>query len=90
MDGVSGICVSSAHAWLSFGLFYSPFFRCKEAESRAVSIEVGMQNSGLGMALTSKHFSHLPLAPAPCALSAVFHCIMGSALAYFWGVQKKI
>jgi BASS family bile acid:Na+ symporter len=72
------------------GYFIPRFFRCKEVESRAVSIEVGMQNSGLGMALTSKHFSHLPVAPAPCALSAVFHCIMGSALAYFWGVQKKI
>lgn len=71
------------------GYFLSRFLGCKEAESRAVSIEVGMQNSGLGMALTSKHFDHFPLAPAPCALSAVFHCVMGSALAYFWGVQKK-
>ena len=26
LDGVSGIRVSSAHGWLSFGLFYSPFF----------------------------------------------------------------
>ena len=71
------------------GYFSSRFFRCEEAESRAISIEVGMQNSGLGMALTSKHFNHFPLAPAPCALSAVFHCIMGSVLAYFWGVKKK-
>lgn len=71
------------------GYFISRFLRCQEAESRAISIEVGMQNSGLGMALTSKHFSHFPLAPTPCALSAVFHCIMGSALAYFWGVPKK-
>ena len=30
------------------GYFSSRFFRCEEAESRAISIEVGMQNSGWG------------------------------------------
>lgn len=54
---------------------------------RTLSIEVGMQNSGLGMALASKHFSSMPMVPAPCALSAVMHCIMGSVLAAVW--RKK-
>ncbi|OUU25657.1 MAG: hypothetical protein CBC04_06350 [Verrucomicrobia bacterium TMED44] len=52
--------------------------------SRTLSIEVGMQNSGLGMALASKHFSTMPMVPAPCALSAVMHCIIGSLLASTW------
>ena len=71
------------------GYFSSRFFRCEEAESRAISIEVGMQNSGLGMALTSKHFNHFPMAPAPCALSAVFHCIMGAPWLIFGELKKK-
>ena len=52
--------------------------------SRTLSIEVGMQNSGLGMALASKHFSSMPMVPAPCALSAVMHCLIGSVLAAIW------
>ena len=56
---------------------------------RTFSIEIGMQNSGLGMALTSKHFSHFPIAPAPCALSAVVHCIIGSILAVLWSRKQE-
>ena len=56
---------------------------------RTISIEVGMQNSGLGMALASKHFSTMPMVPAPCALSAVMHCIIGSLLAAFWQYEKR-
>ena len=57
---------------------------------RTLSIEVGMQNSGLGMALASKHFSTMPMVPAPCALSAVMHCIIGSLLAAFWQYEKRV
>ena len=49
---------------------------------RTVSIEVGMQNSGLGAKLAEKHFSLLTA--APCAISAVYHCIIGSFLAALW------
>jgi BASS family bile acid:Na+ symporter len=65
----------------------------EETVSRTLSIEVGMQNSGLGMALASKHFSSMPMVPAPCALSAVMHCLLGSVLAAVWnrsGNQSKV
>ncbi len=51
---------------------------------RTLSIEVGMQNSGLATALASHRFPDLPLAPAPCALSAILHCLMGGFLAARW------
>jgi len=53
-----------------------------EAASRAVSIEVGMQNSGLAAALATVHFA--PLAALPAALFSVWHNISGSALASWW------
>ena len=56
----------------------------EEPLRRTVSIEVGMQNSGLGAALATKHFPHLALAPVPAAISAVYHCIIGSVLAAWW------
>ena len=53
--------------------------------ARTLSIEVGMQNSGLASVLTRQHFPALPLAPVPSAISAVCHCLIGSALAAVWG-----
>lgn len=42
---------------------------------KAISIEVGMQNSGLGVALATAHFS--PLAAVPSAIFSVWHNISG-------------
>jgi len=55
---------------------------------RTVSIEVGMQNSGLGTVLAGKHFTNMAtgvcLAAVPCAISAVAHSLIGSILAVWW------
>ena len=69
-----------------FGLGYAlaKFMQLDEMSCRTVSIEVGMQNSGLGTALATKHFAALPLAAVPCAVSAVTHCILGSLAAGLW------
>jgi BASS family bile acid:Na+ symporter len=56
----------------------------REPLRRTISIEVGMQNSGLGAALATKHFPNLALAPVPAAISAVYHCLIGSLLAAWW------
>lgn len=53
-----------------------------ESKRRAISIEVGMQNSGLGVALATAHFG--PLAALPNVLAAVWHNISGPILATFW------
>ena len=73
-----------------FGMGYglSKLMRFDEQSSRTVSIEVGMQNSGLGTALAIKHFAALPLAAVPCAVSAVTHCILGSIAAGVWRMMN--
>ena len=50
---------------------------------RTISLEVGMQNSGLAVVLARTGFSN-PLTALPGAISAVVHCIIGSALAGLW------
>lgn len=68
--------------WIGFG----------EEEGRTCSIEVGMQNSGLGSTLASgpsfaAQFANpmqAALAPVPSAVSALYHVVMGSLLAAFW------
>ena len=74
-----------------FGLGYAlaKLTGFEEAVRRTVSIEVGMQNSGLGAALAKDHFKSLPMAPVPCALSAVTHCILGSLVAGLWRTKPK-
>ncbi len=50
--------------------------------ARAVSVEVGMQNSGLAVALANLHFG--ALAALPGAVFSVWHNISGSAIAWWW------
>lgn len=71
---------------MGFGFGYGAMWLFKQDEPlrRTVSIEVGMQNSGLGSALATKHFAEYALAPVPSAISAVYHCIIGSVLAAWW------
>jgi len=45
---------------------------------RTISIEVGMQNSGLGTVLARRHFAD-PLTAVPCAISATFHSVIGAS-----------
>ncbi len=54
-----------------------------ENAARTISIEVGMQNSGLGAVLAQAHFAN-PLTAIPSALSAMTHSILGSAVAAWW------
>ena len=54
------------------------------ARRRTLSIEVGMQNSGLAASLAQRHFPSEPTAAAVGAVSAVFHSVIGSALAGVW------
>lgn len=67
------------------GYFLMKLIGYGKSECRTVSVEVGMQNSALGASLAKTHFASMPMAPVPAAISAVFHCLIGSALAGIWG-----
>ncbi|WP_437883168.1 bile acid:sodium symporter family protein [Pseudomonas sp. LRF_L74] len=60
------------------GYFTGKAFRLPLAQRKSLALEVGMQNSGLGAALASAHFS--PLAAVPSALFSVWHNISGALL----------
>lgn len=47
----------------------------------AISIEVGMQNSGLASSLATMHFAAFPLAAIPGAIFSVWHNISGAIVA---------
>jgi len=72
----------------AFGYFLARLTRWDVMIARTVSIEVGMQNSGLGVVLARSHFAD-PLTAAPCAISSVFHSVIGSALAGYWRLRRR-
>ena len=60
------------------------------AAQRTISIEVGMQNSGLAVVLARQGGFASPMTALPGAVSAVVHCMLGSALAAFWRRQGSL
>ena len=54
------------------------------AAQRTISLEVGMQNSGLAVVLARSGGFASPLTALPGAISAVVHCMLGSGLAAIW------
>ena len=71
---------------LGIGYFVGRVFGLPLAQRKTLSIEVGMQNSGLGAALASAHFS--PLAAVPSALFSVWHNLSGALLATVYRRMK--
>jgi len=50
----------------------------------ALSIEVGMQNSGLATGLAKAHFASMPSATVPGAIFSAWHNLSGALLAYIF------
>lgn len=63
------------------GYVLSRLLKFAEKDAQTVSIEVGMQNSGLATELARSNFSSYGLATVPGAISALTHCILGSITA---------
>ena len=62
------------------------------AKTKAVSIEIGMQNSGLATSLASTSFASLAMATVPGAIFSVWHNISGAILANIfnrWNENKN-
>ena len=76
--------VAVIHNLLGFSVGYgvARLFGMDVIRARAVSIEIGMQNSGLAVALANTFFG--TLAALPGAIFSVWMNISGSALAWWW------
>jgi len=82
--GLTVAAISVIHNALGFSIGYwvARFFGMDVLRARAVSIEIGMQNSGLAVALANTYFG--ALAALPGAIFSVWMNISGSALAWWW------
>ena len=74
---------------LSLGYLIGRLLGLTEAKKRAISIEVGMQNSGLASSLATIHFAAYPMATIPGAIFSVWHNISGAIVARIYTKIKK-
>lgn len=69
------------------GYYIAKLFGYEKKICKTVAIEVGMQNSGLAVALAMKYFSALSALPG--AIFSIWHNISGSIVAAYWGKEDK-
>lgn len=83
-----GAVVSLHLAGFLTGYYTSKWLLKKEAIARTISIEVGMQNSGLGAVLARNNFPN-PATAVPAALSSLTHCLLGSSFAFVFSKSSQ-
>lgn len=78
-------CTGYLLGYLAGSVFHFP-----TAKKRTISIEVGMQNAGLGTNLATTFFiASNPLAVVPCAISCAWHSISGTILANIFASHDR-
>ena len=85
-SGLLILAVVILHNLLGYltGFGVGKLLKLDSTKCRAISIEVGMQNSGLATSLAATHFAQYPLATIPGAVFSVWHNISGAVLANFY------
>ena len=90
LASVGGLTLLAVVLHNSFGLFggffLSRLLGLSLRQSHTIALEVGMQNSGLGVALAMQSFS--ATAALPGAIFSLWHNISGAFLASLWGRER--
>lgn len=91
VGGIVIVAVVVLHNLCGLGLGYLiGRLLCLPAPKRkAISIEVGMQNSGLASSLATLHFAAYPMATIPGAIFSVWHNISGAIVARLYARNDK-
>lgn len=89
--GLLIVLVVMLHNLCGYGVGYliGRMLQLKREKCIAMSVEVGMQNSGLASSLAVLHFAAYPLATIPGAVFSVWHNISGALLAKFFTVAPR-
>lgn len=69
------------------GYWFTRVFTAERQVAKTIAIEVGMQNSGLGIVLANQYFS--AAAALPGVLFSIWHNISGALLAGHWARAKQ-
>ena len=91
VGGFAIVAVVMLHNLCGLGIGYliASLLRLSPSKRKAISIEVGMQNSGLASSLATIHFAAYPMASIPGAIFSVWHNISGALVARYFARQSK-
>jgi BASS family bile acid:Na+ symporter len=83
-SGITILIVVILHNLLGFAFGYGAASLCRMSRPKriALSVEVGMQNSGLACSLAHQHFAAMAMAGVPGAIFSVWHNLSGALV---WG-----
>lgn len=82
---VAGLVIAHNALALALGFAVATLFALAPADRRAITIETGIQNSGLGLILIFAFFGGLGGMAVVAAFWGMWHAISGLALALAWG-----
>lgn len=71
----------------TLGFTFSKLLKLEEPQQKAITFEVGMQDSSLGATLAIKYF--VPQAAIPSTIFSIWHNISGSILSSWWKNHSK-
>lgn len=78
------VCIVALHniSGMALGYIITRFFTKEKTIARTIAIEVGMQNSGLGVVLANLHFTKAVALPS--AIFSFWHNVSGIGIANYW------
>ena len=83
------VVVTNACA-LALGYYSGKLFKLSHEDSKAISFEVGIQNTGFGLILIFNFFGGLGGMALGAAWWGIWHIISGLILATLWSKRKTI
>ena len=89
--GITVYIIVILHNILGYGAGFllAVLLHLPPAKKKALSIEIGMQNSGLATSLAGNAFPDLPMATVPGAMFSVWHNLSGAVLANIFRRLKE-
>ncbi|EOQ88534.1 sodium Bile acid symporter family protein [Leptospira yanagawae serovar Saopaulo str. Sao Paulo = ATCC 700523] len=77
-------------AGLSIGYYIAKLFQLPMSDRKTISIETGIQNSSLGLAIVFSFFDGLGGMAMICAWWGIWHLLAGAAIATYWNQTSKL
>lgn len=77
-------------AGLSIGYYIAKLFQLPMSDRKTISIETGIQNSSLGLAIVFSFFDGLGGMAMICAWWGIWHLVAGAAIATYWNQTSKL
>ncbi|MCZ8342692.1 MAG: bile acid:sodium symporter family protein [Leptospira sp.] len=74
---------------LAIGYYFAKLFNLKVADRRTISIETGIQNSSLGLAIVFNFFDGMGGMALICAWWGIWHLLSGATVAFYWSRNSK-